>query len=146
LFTGESTNSGAVSLSESELGGNGPVNGGGPVSFSCSSLKTKEVSPAVQAALDFMAAGNGLNGEEQKRSTGRELLIFAAMLNDVPYLLATFNALPNNYEERRSALIDVFVSSTCSILLICSIHLPDLLHFLIFVEIWRTLCARDTSR
>jgi hypothetical protein len=89
LFTntdGESTNLGAVSL-ESERGGTGPVNGSGPVSFS-----TKEVSPPVQAALDFMAAGNGLNGEAKKCSTGRELLIFAAMLTDVPYLLSTFNA------------------------------------------------------
>lgn len=112
---GESTNSGAVSL-ESEPGGSGPVNGSGPVSFSCSSSKKKELSPEVQAAVAFMAAGNG-----EQCSMCRELLIFITMLNNVPYLLSNFNALPNDYEVRRTSLIDVFVSSTCSILLICSI-------------------------
>jgi hypothetical protein len=76
----------------------------------------KMASPEVQAAVDYLAAGNG-----EQRSTGRELWIFTAMLNDVPYLLSNFNALPNDYGVRRSSLIDVFVSSTCSILLICSI-------------------------
>ena len=118
MFTeidGESTSSGAVSL-ESEPSGSCPVNGRGPVSFSCSSSKMKKVSPEVQAVVDFLAAGNG-----EQRSAGRELLIFIAMLNDVPYLLSNFNTLPNDYGVRRNSLLDVFVSSTCSILLICSI-------------------------
>ena len=97
------------------VNGGGLVNGSGPASFSCSSERQRRKAE-VQAAVDYMAAGNG-----EQRSTGRELWIVTAMLNDVPYLLSNFNALPDNYADRRSSLIDVFVSSTCSILLICSI-------------------------
>lgn len=63
-----------------------------------------------KAATTYMA---------QHDCDGIEFVVFAALLKN-DHVLSTFEA-KDDYESKRSHLVKLWVSSTCSILLICSI-------------------------
>ena len=98
-----------ITVTASEGTSSGPVSGGH--SLSVSNTEAEYMMPeAVRVAVAYMAE----NG-----SKGIELYIFTAALKD-PMTLAGFEAI-DGYEGTRCHLIELWVSSTCSILLICSI-------------------------
>lgn len=92
LFTGESSNSGPLSLRESELGGNGPVNGGDPVSFSLTKMEAGKHPMTHSSAMKYLRA-NDIKGDSDEYAIANEVLKDQANLD-------AFSCLPDIRERR----------------------------------------------